>query len=871
MELKPRDISVAGFFHDIGKFLERAKVTLPGSWTSEEAKSLYQPYNKNGNYFTHAHSRFSAYFFECYRDFIPSRYHFTDSDSCIPKLSARHHIPSTALEWIVAEADRISSGYDREEFEVYNHTQERDDYRSTRLISLFESAGKIQDKAYQSIQGYRYRYPLRELDVDSCYPIVHDGKQNPEDYETLFEAFDKAIRSLNPDILKQEHLWLDAMEALLLQFTSFIPSATVGSTIPDVSLFDHLKSTSAIAGALFAYHKAEESLDNIESVRDRSVPKFLLVQGKFFGIQSFIFQEGGSTNKKAAKILRARSAMVNLILEAISSKILSELELSHLSRLLYGAGKFTLLLPNTEQTKSLLVQVREETNRNLYKDYYGKVSIGLESIPVSAGDLLPDSLEDSLRKLHELAEEGKFKRWLPGRDLGVFEGYLNGFHNTDSESGGLCSYCGERPEDPSIHLEEGHSCAVCADQIDLGTRLFTKEVLLLLRSDSGDLRSPFVPGLQYKSISRNELKSMDPSKILRQFDLQHLGVRALGHGLVPSPVVGYVPYLRDIRSELTPDFFTKRGLTDEDLGGNDFSPISFWGIGALSTLDGRDGSLEGVSGIAGIKADVDRLGELFRTSFRKPNLSRMATFSRFLDYFFTDVLRHTISSHTEFKGIYTVFSGGDDLFLIAPYRHAYAFLTELREKFSRWTCNNEKMSFSAGISFHKPGHSIRTIGENSEMELENAKTIRNAYSLFREKCSWQESEELWKTFDYWNDWRDKEYISTGFAYRIHSFIQSRHWEKLILDKKVSTQSRGSGNPSKSTDSKSSKHLNHLLWRSHFKYSLVRTFATGMKREEREQALEEALQIPGWIEKYGNLLKHTLWYYIYNHRKKEKNE
>lgn len=863
MELSPIDFSVAGFLHDIGKFLERAKISLPSNWESEETKSLYQPFNRNGNYFTHAHARYSAYFFDLYRDFIPTRYHFTSGDDCIPKLSARHHIPSTPLEWIVAEADRISSGFDRDSFDTYNASQDRSDYLTTRLIPLFESAGKFDHSSsnhnFNSIDKYKYRYRVGEYNPENSFPVeLSNYKPDAAEYNTLFQSFNNSMRSLPIEILQNERLWCECLVSLVEKYTCFIPSATTDNTIPDISLFDHLKSTGALAGAMFAYHKDTNTLNDLDSIQNRNIQKFYLVEGKFFGIQSFIFQEGGSTNRKAAKILRARSAMVTLLLELLSVKILQELNLTSLSRLLYAAGKFTLLLPNTKQTLDILEKIKENLNKNLYEQYFGKVSVGLVALPISSNDLMPSNIDATMWKLKNQMEEAKYKRWNPSLHFGVFHKYLSQFQANDSNPTGLCSYCGERPEDSNCIIKEDNSyaCKVCKEQIELGTNLFKKEILVIYE-DSQPNHIHWIDGIAWNFVSKDQLKQIPQNSILRQFDLKHKGNEAFRDGLTPSPVTGYIPIVRDIVSLNGNQFFERRGLNQEDVGYEDM-PLSFWGIAALSTLDEKDSnnhSLVGVQSIAGLKADVDRLGQLLKTSFRASNLSRFATFSRMLDYFFTDYLKNYIHSRKEFKGTYTIFSGGDDLFLILPSRYAYQFIEGLREKFSLFTCNNDSMSFSAGISFHKPGHSIRTISKSSERELEHAKSIRNAYSLFEEICPWQKASELWQTYQKWEDWLDKKYASTAFYYRINSFIESHHYEEQMKNGSIDNYQ---------------PYLSHLLWRSHFKYSLVRTFATNLSdKDTKDQAVKEALDISDWIDKYGNLLKHTLWYFIYNNRKEKK--
>ena len=44
------------------------------------------------------------------------------ADASLIYAAAKHHNPETVLQWIVATADRVASGLDREDFEQYNQS-----------------------------------------------------------------------------------------------------------------------------------------------------------------------------------------------------------------------------------------------------------------------------------------------------------------------------------------------------------------------------------------------------------------------------------------------------------------------------------------------------------------------------------------------------------------------------------------------------------------------------------------------------------------------------------------------------------------------------------------------------------------------------
>ena len=102
--------------------------------------------------------------------------------------------------------------------------------------------------------------------------------------------------------------------------------------LPDVSLYDHLISTAALAVCIYEYLKEKNELDKVR-LGDDDTP-VLLLGGDLSGIQSFIY-DVISTN--AAKNLKGRSFYLQMLVDNLLQQLLEELGLSN-SQVVYASG-----------------------------------------------------------------------------------------------------------------------------------------------------------------------------------------------------------------------------------------------------------------------------------------------------------------------------------------------------------------------------------------------------------------------------------------------------------------------------------------------------------------------------------------------------
>ncbi len=473
-------VAMAGFIHDIGKLADRDTLGISAQYYNDNA-GLYLPF-RDGRY-THDHALYTASFIEQMGKHLPPELNSSawgKGDSFI-NLAAGHHKPETPMQRVIAVADWLTSEMDRDLFDADKSQKIAfKDFKKTRLLPLFE---QLTRDGLESIDDFDYAYPLLPVSPESIFPEKRDkskGNDAKAEYRALFDHFIHGLAGL---LHRDENpaLWFEHFESLLMLFGSSIPAARVGNVVPDVSLYDHCRLTSAFAAALYLYHETNESL-GFDAVANKQDKKFLLINGNFFGIQDFIFTGYGDSRKYRSKILRGRSFYVTLLSELAADMLVREIGLPSISVILNAAGRFTVLAPNTSETLSALDRVKKKINDWLIRISFGEVSMGFSHVGASYEDFKPKNFVLLWDQMGAAGEIPKFQKI----DLRVYggevDGYLNGFNNDLPHP--MCPLCGKRPaeETPDHSLpgdDAGSICRICRDHVHIGSRLVKDDRIVI--------------------------------------------------------------------------------------------------------------------------------------------------------------------------------------------------------------------------------------------------------------------------------------------------------------------------------------------------------------------------------------------------------
>ncbi len=208
-----------------------------------------------------------------------------------------------------------------------------------------------------------------------------------------------------------------------------------------------------------------------------------------------------------------------------------------------------------------------------------------------------------------------------------------------------------------------------------------------------------------------------------------------------------------------------------------FDTKSFHCLGQESLRENQNQEMIGKSFLGVLKADVDNLGLIFRNGLSKNenrdkdyfSISRYSGLSKNINYFFTEYLSEILKE--KFPDIYTVYAGGDDLFLLGLFPSILKFIKFYQTEFQTYTCENPNISFSAGFALQKPRAPISIGASRAEEELENAKQNKNSISLFGNSLSWNEFSKCLEITENLKKYIDSEILTTGQMYRLLKYIK----------------------------------------------------------------------------------------------------
>lgn len=667
-----------------------------------------------------------------------------------------------ALAYIVYLADNIASAADRRQ----NDSEDVGFEIAMPLQSVFNILNRNKEEKY---------YAPKTLDSK-------DGINYPSSEKKAFdESFYTKVKAnladnLNGMMWTQEYInsMLEVLEANL----SYIPSSTAKNEMADISLFDHVKLTAAIASCMLEYLDVRGETDYREKLYRRGKEfyreeAFFLCSMDISGIQDFIYTVA---SKNALRMLRARSFYLEIMMEHIIDGLLQELHLSRANLIYSGGGHCYILMANTEKSKTITEQYMKQLNQWLFDTFQISLYVAWGYAACSA-DALKNQPQGRYEQIFKTIGErisGHKSHRYSADDIKRLNAAEPGDYTRECK---VCKRLGK--------VDEEGICPICGALQNFSRNILHDAFFTVTRKKSENAL-PLPGGCYLTSDSEETLKE--------KMEQDETFVRTYSKNQMYTG--------KHISTRLWVGDYSKKGTLGE------YAQAS-----------------EGIARIGVLRADVDNLGQTFVSGFANPEtqnryvtLSRTATLSRQLSLFFKCHINRileeggcSLGKGTPQRRNATIcYSGGDDLFIVGAWNEIIEFAVDLRRNFEQYTQGT--LTLSAGIGIYGATYPISAIaGEVADME-ESAKALpgKNAVTIFADDSShvvvdetgrslhindgtygWQEFEQkvLKEKYRHLADFFDtSEERGRNFLYNLLELIRNRE-EKINFARYVYLLSR----------------------------------------------------------------------------------
>ncbi|MFW5652927.1 MAG: type III-A CRISPR-associated protein Cas10/Csm1, partial [Planctomycetota bacterium] len=550
-----------------------------------------------------------------------------------------------------------------------------------------------------------------------------------------------------------------------------------------VNLHDTARIAAAFAGALARQHQASPFGNAEDAENVRVAGRFRLVQLSLGGIQRFIFRtqpradQKDTTERGRAKSLRARSFYISLVSHAAAREVLRAAGLPPTNILIEAGGRVILLLPAIPDADAHLREALKRIRAWFIQELGGMIrfDVGV-SDPLSVSDLADSTFAQVLRDLDARVTRERL-RFIAAE-----------FARSTPRS--TTAATADDVGSPSIHWQDPDrwilpTKGLPTDDDPFTTRMrklgekLPKAVAVRICNNGDDGN-----GSDHRGSSGADTRGRDHVDAVPLPVSQHAvivqdnrviegatpepgvyRVRSAGHTAPAIDAGRWIPIADedDVRAaaayeqarqkraaisigDRADDDPDQRSPTDSDLDLQVGHPIPFDLIAQRASDE--HGNPIGHAMLGVLKADVDRLGRTMAYGLssglqttaganvcRAASPTRFATVSREMNRFFQVDLDALIQK--QFPNTYTVYAGGDDLFLIGPWLDIVHLTAAMRRRFTEFTSDHPEVTISAGLAFVRPGVPVRTMADAAESALEDSKSGgRNRVTIWGSTVDW---------------------------------------------------------------------------------------------------------------------------------------
>jgi CRISPR-associated protein Csm1 len=771
------DVLYGALLHDIGKFIWRADKTQPERYTGLTQEDL----GRNG-----AHAKWSAQFFvEHLQDNLYESVH----NEIIENLILYHHNPTSEsirlesisrenfvkLARIVQVADHASSGE-----RIERGDENRGDTRLDVMHSIFSS---IELRKGSPPESY---YSIKELSVTdnprmALFPLESKQKAYGEYAHNTQPLYKKVltnfVNELKALISNGEKITFPTVVNLCLKYFLNIPSATF-INIPDISLFNHLKSTVAISACLLLDLLAHAD-NELENIRESDITKattehYLLMEGNISGIQNFIYS---IASKGAAKGLKGRSFFIKYLGELLSSYIFERLNLPLVCEIYCGGGNFYSIIPKCYEQD--LEDAKLDIKHKLMDVFKGELFVDIDWIGFNRHNFSIEPPENELSfgdlwaKINAKVGKAKFQRY--SDILDEANGYEQLFkpRGVGGKEEKVCSICKQEKSRAKLAPEE-RKCLLCQDFEDLTKKILNTNYIVYLSIPSitaADFEYELENIKDFSRLFGKEYilcEDLDEVKNILPINEDHINIY---NEIVVVTInnTDLSALSREIKSpskDLPLHFgfeFLNKTIPTQGSAIKDFDKIV------------EDSRTIGDNKLGLLRMDIDGLGSIFSSGLEYNSLSRLSSLSLrlklFFKYWINEICRGNISdedlSENEYihdintihdppidfiedltnrikNNLYLLYASGDDLFLIGHWNDIILLSELIQQIFTQYVGKNQNITISGGVAVVHPKFPLYQGASLAGSAEEKAKSNqdKNSICILGEVYKWSEYRKL---------------------------------------------------------------------------------------------------------------------------------
>ena len=591
-----------------------------------------------------------------------------------------------------------------------NSKNQNVDSNSGPLVSIMSSLKGVTE---DSRDGYAPTV-LNPKARNFIIPTDTSTTEATELWQSFISEFEKLNETYAPGVYQ-------TVFALLHKYTARIQASPQD---PDVSLYDFLRTTAAIAGCIAREGLYEADIDAqlIDDPPEQDL--CMLLKGDISGIQSFLYQV---LSDGAARQLRGRSFYLQLLTDTIAYWVLRKLDLPIVNLLLASGGHFYILAPYTKASENL-EKLQREISGKLWTLHQSDLSLILAGTPVTTGDFSPERFSSKWYDVSNEVSKNKQKKWAELDADTMF---------TQLFKPAMWPHDSSRPERDDDEQKDLWQFA------DLGTKLRDTKHLIVFEVEEDTNADQHT----WQSTMKAFGWKVELVKKLPDFDKNH-----------PS----------------TPE---AKSMLIYRLGDADFSPQTWENLSvsydfrllpqvigyrhdreeAIADYNYLANASDGVNWLGALRMDVDNLGTIFRDGLGKnATISRMATLSESIRLFFEGYVPKLCKDYNDNPQekqkkeiLELIYAGGDDLFLVGGWSALPRIAKKIRDEFQCFATGNH-VTLSGGIFIEHQKFPAYQFAEKSgeaehaakELKRKNSSKEKDAISFLQTPMSWQDFAEV---------------------------------------------------------------------------------------------------------------------------------